>query len=165
MSSPLLEPAGNFPRAGIFRRLAAMFYDFMLVMALIMVVTWIYQQGLLRLIHGGDELKRLAEAGALDQDPLLASLLLLCSFAFFAKFWTHTGQTLGMQAWNIRVQNTNGTRISLMQALLRFVIAIFSWLALGLGFWWQLWSKSRGTWHDIYSESITVQLPKGAHKK
>lgn len=165
MSRPLLSPQGNFPRAGIFRRLAAIFYDFMLVLALLMIVAWIYQQGILRLIYGGEQLQQMAEAGALDQDPILATLLLLSSFAFFAKFWTHSGQTLGMQAWGIRIQNADGSRIRLNQALLRFLIAIFSWLALGLGFWWQLWSKDKSTWHDTYSESITVQLPKGTHKK
>ena len=165
MSRPMLQPQGQFPKSGLIRRFAAMFYDFMLCMALIMIVTWIYQQGILRLIYGAEQLKAMAEAGTLDHDPVLASLVLLALFAFFAKFWTHTGQTLGMQAWGIRVQNADGSRISIRQALLRFVIAIFSWLALGLGFWWQLWSKNRSTWHDTYSETVTVRLPKGAHKK
>lgn len=165
MSNLMLEPQGDFPKVGLVRRFAAIFYDFLLVMALIMVVTWVYQQGVLRLIHGSAELQRLSEAGALDSDPLLASLVLVSAFAFFATFWTKNGQTLGMQVWNIRVQSLSGKRISLMQALLRFVIAIFSWLVFGLGFWWQLFSKSRGTWHDIYSESQIVQLPKGVHKK
>lgn len=165
MSRPMLQPQGQFPRAGLIRRFAAIFYDFMLCMALIMVVTWVYQQGLLRLLYGAEQLKSMAESGALDHDPILSSLVLLSLFAFFAKFWTHNGQTLGMQAWNIRVQNADGSRISLNQALLRFVISIFSWLALGLGFWWQLWSANKATWHDTYSETVTVQLPKGAHKK
>jgi len=28
-----------------------------------------------------------------------------------------------------------------------------------------LWDKKQRTWHDIYSESQVVQLPKNAHKK
>src|SRR5699024_4037838 len=131
MSRTMLQPQGQFPRASLIRRFAAMFYDFMLCTALVMVVTWIYQQGILRLIHR-DRLKALAESGALDHDPVLASLVLLSLFAFFAKFWTHSGQTPGMQAWNLRVQNADGSRISLTQALLRFIISIFSWLCLGL---------------------------------
>lgn len=165
MSRPKLQPEGQFPPASLVRRFAAIFYDFMLCTALTVVVTWIYQQGILRLIYGGPQLKLMSDSGALDQDPILSSLVLLSLFAFFAKFWTHKGQTLGMQVWNIRVQNPDGSRISLIQALLRFVIAIFSWLALGLGFWWQLWSKNKATWHDTYSETVTVQLPKGVHKK
>jgi len=28
-----------------------------------------------------------------------------------------------------------------------------------------LWDKQGRTWHDAYSDSIVVQLPKDAHKK
>lgn len=165
MSRPQLRPQGNFPAAGLIRRLAALLYDFLLCVALIIVVTLIYQQGILRLIHGSEALLTMAESGALDNDPLLASLALLSLFAFFAKFWTHNGQTLGMQAWGLRIQNADGSAIDLWQALLRFVVAIGSWLFAGLGFIWMLWDKQGRTWHDIYSDSRVVQLPKNAHKK
>ena len=165
MPKHTLRPQGDFPTAGLIRRLAAIFYDFLLCVALVMVVTLAYQQGILRMIHGGDTLRAMAEAGALDHDPVLASLALLSLFAFFAKFWTHNGQTLGMQAWGLRIQNADGSAIDLWQALLRFLIAIMSWLALGLGYWWMLIDKKRRTWHDIYSESQVVQLPKNIHKK
>ena len=164
-SRRLLEPQGQFPKAGLMRRLAAMFYDFMLCVALVMVVIWLYQQGVLRLIYGGETLRQMAEQGLLDRDPLLASLLLISLFVFFAKFWTHNGQPLGMQAWGVRVQNADGSRISLLQALMRFLVAIVSLLPAGLGFWWMLVSKDSNTWHDSYSQSYCVQLPKNVHKK
>ena len=74
MSRHQLRPQGDFPPAGLVRRLAAMFYDFLLCMALMMVVTLLYQQGILRLIYGAEQLKALADAGGLDRDPILASL-------------------------------------------------------------------------------------------
>jgi uncharacterized RDD family membrane protein YckC len=155
-----LRPQGDFPRATLVRRLAAMFYDFLLCVALLMVVGLIYQQGILRLFYSGEELMAMSQAGALDVDPVLGSLMLLSLFAFFAKFWTHNGQTLGMQVWGIRVQNRDGSAIDLWQALLRFFIAIASWLSCGLGYLWMLWDRDRLTWHDRYSESVVVQLPK-----
>ncbi|MGK9064655.1 RDD family protein [Stutzerimonas chloritidismutans] len=160
-----LQPQGPFPAAGLIRRLAAIFYDAFLSIALMMVVTLLYQQVILRAIYGSDALKVMAEAGSLDIDPLLSTLLLFALFAFFAKFWTHNGQTLGMQVWGVRIQNTDGSAIDLWQALLRFLLAIISWLPLGLGYWWMLWDKQNRTWHDIYSESQVVQLPKNIHKK
>ncbi|MGQ7815446.1 RDD family protein [Metapseudomonas furukawaii] len=160
-----LRPQGDFPAVGLVRRLAAIFYDFLLCVALLMVVTLIYQQVVLRLIYGGEHLRQLADQGLLAHDPVLSTLLVFALFGFFAKFWTHNGQTLGMQVWGIRVQNQDGSAITLWQALLRFVIAIASWLALGLGFLWSLWDKEKRTWHDIYSESRVVRLPKEAHKK
>ncbi|MCY1286476.1 RDD family protein [compost metagenome] len=160
-----LRPQGDFPSAGLIRRFAAIFYDFLLCIAMLMVVTLLYQQVVLRLIYGSERLRELADQGALAGDPLLSTLLVFALFGFFAKFWTHNGQTLGMQVWGIRVQNKDGSAISLWQALLRFVIAIGSWLALGLGFFWSLWDKDKRTWHDIYSETRVVRLPKSAHKK
>ena len=129
-----------------------------------MVVTLFYQQVLLRLLYGSEQLKVLADAGRLDIDPLLSTLLLFSLFGFFAKFWTHNGQTLGMQVWGIRIQNSDGRAIDLWQALLRFLIAIVSLLCLGMGYWWMLIDK-RSAPGDIYSESQAVQLPKNIHKK
>lgn len=151
---------GDFPRAGLIRRLAAALYDFLLCTAIAMVITLIYQQGFLRAIYGSEQLMQMSQAGMLDRDPLLASLVFMGLFGFFALFWTRNGQTLGMQAWNLRVQNRDGSAISLTQALLRFLVAIPSWLIFGLGFAWMLWSKDQLTWHDSYSESVVVRLPK-----
>ncbi len=164
MSKHLLRPQGDFPAAALPRRLAAIFYDFLLCIALLIVVTFIYK--LIQIgIYGEEQLKHLSDSGALDGDPLLSSLLLLSLFAFFAKFWTHNGQTLGMQVWGIRIQNADGSAIDLWQAALRFFIAIGAWLCLGLGYLWVLWDKDKRSWQDIYSDSRTVQLPKNIHKK
>ena len=165
MRRHLLSPQGQFPAAGLVRRLAAMFYDSLLCIALMMVVTLLYQQVLLRLLYGSEQLQQLADAGRLDIDPLLSTLLLFSLFGFFAKFWTHSGQTRGMQVWGIRIQNADGTAIDLWQALLRFLIALVSLLCLGMGYWWMLFDKQKRTWHDMYSESQAVQLPKNIHKK
>ncbi len=37
--------------------------------------------------------------------------------------------------------------------LLRFMVAIASWLCAGLGFFWSLFDKQKRTWHDIYSNT------------
>ena len=164
MPKHMLRPEGTFPTAGLGKRLAAMFYDSLLCLALLIVVTFAYKLILMG-FYGEEQLRKLSDTGALDGDPLLSTLLFLSLFGFFAKFWTHNGQTLGMQVWGLRVQNSDGQAISLWQALLRFLVSICSWLPLGLGFLWQLWDKEKRSWHDIYSESRIVQLPKNIHKK
>lgn len=163
MPKHLLHPQGDFPPAGLIRRLAAIFYDFLLCIALLIVVTFLYKLALMGL-YGEAQLKQLSDSGALDGDPLLSTLLLFSLFGFFTKFWTHGGQTLGMQVWGIRVQNADGSAIDLWQALLRFLLSIVSWLCLGLGFLWILWDKQKRSWHDIYSNSRIVQLPKSSQK-
>ncbi len=164
MPKHLLRPQGDFPTAGLSRRLAAIFYDFLLCIALLIIVTFIYKLILMG-FYGQEQLKQMSDSGALDGDPLLSTVLFMSLFGFFAKFWTHNGQTLGMQVWGLRIQNKDGTAITLWQAMLRFLVAIGSWLLLGLGYFWVIWDKEKRTWHDIYSESQVVQLPKNVHKK
>jgi uncharacterized RDD family membrane protein YckC len=159
MPKHLLSPQGEFPAAGLGRRFAAIFYDTLLCVALLMVTTFIYKLIWMAFV-GEARLRQLSEAGTLDGDPLLSTILLFALFAFFAKFWTHAGQTLGMQVWGIRVQNPDGTGISLWQALLRFVVAIASWLCIGLGFFWSLFDKQKRSWHDMYSETQLVRIPR-----
>jgi uncharacterized RDD family membrane protein YckC len=164
MPKHLLRPQGDFPTAGLSHRLAAIFYDFLLCIALLIIVTFIYKLILMG-FYGQEQLKQMSDSGALDGDPLLSTVLFMSLFGFFAKFWTHNGQTLGMQVWGLRIQNKDGTAITLWQAMLRFLVAIGSWLLLGLGYLWVIWDKEKRTWHDIYSESQVVHLPKNAHKK
>ncbi|MGV6396499.1 RDD family protein [Pseudomonas caspiana] len=159
MSRHMLRPQGDYPAAGLGRRLAAICYDALLCFALLLVTAFIYKLVMMAFI-GEARLKALSESGSLDGDPLLSAILFMVLFGFFAKFWTHSGQTLGMQVWGIRVQNADGSGISLMQALLRFMVSIASWLCLGLGFVWALFDKHKRSWHDLYSNSQLVRVPK-----
>jgi uncharacterized RDD family membrane protein YckC len=155
----MLRPQGDFPPASLGRRFAAIGYDTLLCIALLLVTAFAYKLVLMAFI-GEARLKALSESGSLDGDPLLSALLFIVLFGFFAKFWTHSGQTLGMQVWGIRVQNADGSGISLLQALLRFMVSIASWLCVGLGFVWALFDKQNLSWHDKYSNSQLVRVPK-----
>jgi uncharacterized RDD family membrane protein YckC len=53
---------------------------------------------------------------------------ILVVMLFFGLFWTRNGQTLGMQAWKLRVQKPNGELINWRETALRFII-----VALGFG--------------------------------
>lgn len=159
MPRHVLRPQGDFPPASLPRRMAAISYDALLILALLLITAFLYKLAQMAFI-GEARLRELSDSGALDGDPLLSSLLLMVTFAFFAKFWTYAGQTLGMQVWGIRVQNADGTAISLMQALLRFFGAIVSWLCVGLGFIWSLHDKQRLTWHDRFSGTRLVRIPR-----
>lgn len=159
MPTHMLHPKGEFPPVGLSRRLAAMFYDLLLCSALLIVTAGVYKL-IQAAVIGTERMRALTDAGALDGDPLLSTVLLFVLFGFFAKFWTHGGQTLGMQVWGVRVQNADGSAISLWQALLRFVVAIGSWGCVGLGFAWSLMDTRKRAWHDIYSETQLVRVPK-----
>lgn len=107
--------------------------------------------------------------------------LLLVAFVFYAWFWTHGGQTLGMKAWRLYLINANGKFISWKKSLVRYLSAILSWglapailyyvgfdrwyLAIGLGFTWMLLNPKRLAWHDFLSQSQIVQQAKPVKAK
>ncbi|GEK46698.1 RDD family protein [Bisbaumannia pacifica] len=131
--------------AGLGRRLGAMLYDTLVVIALWMVLGFVAVA-----LNGGEA----------NETPLFHSVLLVATFAFFAFSWMRGGMTLGMQAWRLRIQTPEGARISLTQALLRFFVGLASWVALGLGYWWVLFDGEKRSWSDIASGSRVVVLPK-----
>lgn len=152
------ESRDDLAPVGIFRRLAAMFYDFILCIALMMVTVGVYMI-FANLILGADTYKAMNDSGQSVHDPLLSSILFITLYIFFGFFWTKSGQTLGMQVWHIRVQNKNGVSISWMQALLRFLMGTVSWIALGLGHLWPLVDQEKRSWQCIFSETELVRIP------
>ncbi|WP_426417117.1 RDD family protein [Aestuariirhabdus sp. LZHN29] len=152
----------RLPNASLWRRFAAMFYDSLLVIALSMLVTAIYIG--IKVMAGGSEATE-QQLNASHGDAFLTSLLFIVIFAFFAIFWTRSGQTLGMQAWSIRIENEDGSMISLWQSLLRYLVAIPSLLLLGAGYFWAIIDKDGLTWHDRYSLSRVVQLTQKKNKE
>lgn len=139
--------ATTLPTAHLLRRLGAVLYDSLVLLALWFLATAI----LLPFTHG-----EAIHSG----NPLYQTYLFLISFAFFAGFWTRGGQSIGMRAWRLKVVGRDGKPVTLWNALLRFLVAIASWAPCGLGFLWSLFEPNRRTWHDLYSETDLVVLPK-----
>ncbi|SMN10883.1 FIG023103: Predicted transmembrane protein [uncultured Candidatus Thioglobus sp.] len=96
-----------------------------------------------------------------QNNALIFIIYLLTSYFYFAWSWVKGGQTLGMKAWKFHVQQANGEHISHQQALIRFVLSIVSFSALGLGFIYQLFDKQNLAFHDKFSNT---QLMRPLHK-
>jgi uncharacterized RDD family membrane protein YckC len=126
-----MQPAPLSPTpVGLLRRLGAMIYDGLLILALLMVAEFLI----------------VAPFGITEDHPLFLILRLyvpLLAFAFLGWFWTRPrGQTLGMQAWHVRLVGSGG-RVSWRQAGIRFMAALVQWCvvlaAIALyvrGWWW-----------------------------
>lgn len=134
---------------GFARRCAALAYDGLLLAAL-----WMAMSALLLALSGG----WLAD----PERPLwlvyaLRASLVLVTGLFFAGFWTHGGQTLGMRTWRLQlVDSSNTGPVRWTQALLRLAAACLSAGALGLGFFWVLIDRDRRSWHDRLSGTHLV---------
>lgn len=142
------------------RRLAALVYDLLAVVALVMVVGLLCQ-----LATGG----RLIATGAHTQiawwyQPLQG----LVVAGYFVVSWLRGGQTLGMRPWRIRLVGAEGGKVTPSRALRRVVVAALPLLSLGLAPWlglrgalwavllgWALWlapalvDRRRRALHDL----------------
>lgn len=154
----------DYPRASFLRRMGGCLYDGLLTIALSMTVTALYL-GALAAIRGQEEIKAAAAAGETLSGPLLSLLLIASILGFFCYFWHKTGQTLGMQAWRLRVETTTGETLNWRLCLLRFLAASLSWLCLGLGFLAILWGRNRLAWHDRLTNSRVVTVPANQRRK
>jgi len=146
MSDPSIRPAG------VLRRFGAMFYDLLLVVALLMVVT-----ALLLPFTGGEAITY-DRFGALEY--AYRALLLAVTVGFFGLFWTRRGQTLGMMAWRLKVVREDGSLLTWADTLKRLAGALVSWAALGIGYFWIWVDRDRLAWHDRWSRTRVVVLPK-----
>lgn len=133
--------------APLWRRLAAAAYDTLLIAALWMAVATV------------DTVVR-AIAGVPPQVHVLQAALLLSVLLFFGWFWTHGGQTVGMRAWRLQVRRDDGRPLTWVNAVARFGFAWLAWLPLGAGVLWCAIDRGRRAWHDRWSGTEVVLLPK-----
>ena len=143
-ADPDAEPGDDTLPAGIARRLAALCYDTLLLVGVLAILTL-----LVVLLRGG----RAIEPGT----PWFTLGLFVVIAAFFAWFWTHGGQTLGMTAWRLELRSATGGPVTLTQALIRFTTAWLSLGALGLGFVAGALDRRKRTWHDRLAGTVVVR--------
>ena len=89
---------------------------------------------------------------------LFQAYIFLVSYLFYAWFWIHSGQTLGMRTWKIKVVTNDGANLNWGNSFIRYLVAILSLIALGIGFFWSLWDKQNRTWHDIASRTKLIKV-------
>lgn len=137
--------------ASLWLRLAAAIYDLFPLLAL-----WMLTAGLVLLAaHGNVDVAHPPLAYRLG----LRVALLAVTAAYFVISWSRGGQTIGMRAWRLRVVDTDGSALPWPRALLRFLVAIVSLVALGFGFLWCFVDSGKRSWHDVAARSILVRLP------
>lgn len=138
------------PRAGLWRRIAALVYDALLIFSLLFAAA-----AVALVLTGGEAVA----AG----NPLFQLYLITVIVLFYGWCWTHGGQTLGMKAWRLQLRSRDGRPIGWPRVLGRCAAGALSWAALGLGYLWLLFDRDRLTWHDRLSGTEIVVLPIGQH--
>jgi uncharacterized RDD family membrane protein YckC len=84
---------------------------------------------------------------------------LLVGLAYYLYFWSSYGhgQTLGKRALSIRVVKTNGTELTLVDALIRYVGWILSFVCLFIGVIWVAFDANKQGWHDKIASTYVVK--------
>ena len=128
----------------IWRRLASILYDFLLVVAVLIIMSIPFF------------------SFDLQENNLLKVTIQIYYYLitqyFFVWFWVHNQGTLGMKTWKIKIICNNNNRLSYKQAIIRFNVAIISLLFFGLGFIISLFRKDKKCFHDIISKTALVKL-------
>ncbi len=146
----------NISYPSLIRHLLAIIYDSILLIPVLMMT------GLIVLVFSaaisGDNSK---ENLALYTPIFIRQLVIVVTiFCFFSWFWIKNGQTLGMQAWRIKLISTSGEKINPTQVTIRLLVALISAGCFGLGYLWVLFEAKNRSWHDILSKTRLVLLSK-----
>ncbi len=130
---------------GLLKRLLIMFYDAILLLALLFFASVI--------IAVPFEITR--------EHPLYLAYIFyihLVAYLFLGWCWTHGGQTLGSKTWKIKLISDTGNNVTWTQALLRYIGSLLCWMTLGLGFLWCYTNKKRRAWNDMLSKTHLVKV-------
>ena len=128
--------------AGIWRRLAALAYEAILLFAILFISGYLF----------------VALAGRTPQGWLrgifYAYLLAVCG-TYFVFCWIRSGQTLAQKSWGLRVTAADGSLLTWHQAVKRYLLAAVS-LGSGIGVLWALIDPQHQFLHDRLAGSRLV---------
>jgi uncharacterized RDD family membrane protein YckC len=127
-----------------FKLFAACVYELLLLIALWMLLTWIF----VRLF--GDATGGYKRYG-------LQLFLWLATGVYFVWCWCKTGQTLATKTWKIKLVNQQNVSLSKQQSLIRYALASAFLLACGTGFIWTLVDKDGLFLHDRLLKTRFIQ--------
>lgn len=153
-------------RTGFGRRFASWIYDALATIAIVMLAQILF----LGLIQALLALGLLSKADDVDISQLMEvqpwkvinqGYIIVVACFFYVYFWTRGGQTIGMRAWRLKVQNLDGSKLSKRQALVRALTSL-----LGLGNLLVIFDfKNKRSLQDYLAKTEMVTLSKDENKK
>lgn len=120
---------------GIGRRLLSLVYEILLLIAV-------------ALFAGGTAAALAQITNPAYARPLTQMIGIAACAAYFAWQWQHSGQTLPMKTWRMRLETVDGMRVAAPQALLRAALATAGYLLLGISVIWAFIDRDRQFLHD-----------------
>lgn len=178
-------PNSQYQVARPMRRMCALVYDGMLILALLFLVgATLAVVGTLLFFQVGHSASDAQKLPAWYQNLVMTPAFVATLLGFYGVFWRRSGQTLGMQTWRILTIGKDGQLLSWVQASMRVMAAMALpllcalmasvWagrvgvlLSAGVGFLLNYafaWIQPKGlALHDVLSKTMTIVIPKHAH--
>ena len=136
----------------VWRHMLALLYDTFLIIPLIIAANALLMAIYVNLFMNFDTTQEIRlPAGAVQV------VVILCIALFYWIFWRRGGQTLGMQAWRIKLVSIEGAQLTTPQIALRLVGALLSGLIVGI--LWKYLDRDGYYWHDRLSKTHLILLP------
>ena len=134
--------------AGFFRRILALVYDSLVIAGILLSFTL-----LLVILNGG-----YAVPGSFVS--IVQLIVCVCvGPLFYSYFWlVNNGQTIGMQAWKIRLVSLNSSKLNAKQTYLRCLVSTLSFVCFGIGYFWILFNKNNLSWSDFATNTRIVKV-------
>jgi uncharacterized RDD family membrane protein YckC len=114
VSDPLatpLPPAAPLPATpSVRRRLATMLYEGVILFGVVFIAGYLFST-------------LTQQRNGLTHHNIMAAWIGFVVGLYFVWFWTHSGQTLPMKTWRLRVVAADGSPLSAPRAVLRYLLA------------------------------------------
>lgn len=145
------------PPASLWRRMAAMVYDGLLLIALNAIVGTILIS--VATPPSAAQQHQVVVLSAEFRYLVLLPAMILVTGLFYTYFWTHSQQTLGMQTWHIKVERMDQATLRWRDAAIRYLWSLAAFFPVGIGYWWQLIDREQLALHDRLSGTRMVYAP------
>lgn len=122
----------------LWRRLGALLYDSLLLIAIFFVITAIAVG-----FNSGEAITH----------PFYLVGMFPIAFLFYFWCWKRGGQTLGMQAWRIKLVNEQDTKLTTSQCVLRYVLGL---ILFGFTYFGALFHPKKRALHDSLSRTKII---------
>jgi uncharacterized RDD family membrane protein YckC len=145
-----MNAGASLVHASLFRRLAALSYEAVLLFAIVFFAAYLF----------------IAISGRSPTGhwrTIFFVYLLSVSGAYLVFCWVRSGQTLAQKTWGIKVTADDGSLLNLRTALLRYVLALIS-VGSGVGILWAALDRDQQFLHDRLCGSRIVLSAQAAQR-
>ena len=145
--------------AGFWRRLGAFIIDIIIVSIPSWIMKPIWGSGFYNFGNGNSFPW---ESSFTDLPPLVFTDFMptIIGIAYFIILWSWRGQTVGKMVAQIKVIRTDGTKVGVGTAIIRYLGYIVSILTLFIGFLWIALDRRKQGFHDMMADTYVVKVPK-----